>query len=58
MKYTAKHVKKEQRQVNEKFSELGIAEKAKKTRSGMRRRYDSVIAVMRVSNIKLFIWYV
>ena len=40
LKYTAKHVKKGQRQVNKKFCELkgrniGIAEKAKETRSGM-----------------------
>ena len=40
LKYTEKHVKKAQRQVNKKFCELkerniGIAEKAKVTRSGM-----------------------
>ena len=45
LKYTAKHVKKGQRQVNKKFCELkgrniGIAEKARETRSGMHRRYD------------------
>ena len=41
---TAKHVKKEQRQVNKKFCELkrgniGIVEKAQETRFGMSPKY-------------------
>ena len=39
---TAKHVKKEQRQVNKKFRELkgGVVEKAQETRFGMSPKYS------------------
>ena len=48
--YTAKHVKKEQRQVNKKFCELkggniGIVEKAQETRFGMSPKYSRYIGI-------------
>ena len=47
---TAKHVKKEQRQVNKKFCELkgrniGIVEKAQETRFGMSPKYSRYIGI-------------
>ena len=47
---TAKHVKKEQRQVNKKFCELkggniGIVEKAQETRFGMSLKYNRYIGI-------------
>ena len=47
---TAKHVKKEQRQVNKKFCELkvgniGIVEKAQETRFGMSPKYGRYIGI-------------
>ena len=44
---TAKHVKKEQRQVNKKFCELniGIVEKAQETRFGMSPTYSRYIGI-------------
>ena len=47
---TAKHVKKEQRQVNKKFCELkgghiGIVEKAQETRFGMCPKYSRYIGI-------------
>ena len=46
----AKHVKKEQRQVNKKFCELkggniGIVEKAQETRFGMSPKYSRYIGI-------------
>ena len=47
---SAKHVKKEQRQVNKKFCELkggniGIVEKAQETRFGMSPKYSRYIGI-------------
>ena len=49
---TAKHVKKEQKQVNKNFSELkggniGIVEKAQETRFGMSPKYSRYIGIAR-----------
>ena len=44
---TAKHVKKEQRQVNKKFKRgnIGIVEKAQETRFGMSPKYSRYIGI-------------
>ena len=44
---TAKHVKKEQRQVNKKFKggNIGIVEKAQETRFGMSPKYSRYIGI-------------